>query len=58
MTILKEERINCFACKHFYVTWDKKFPKGCRAFQFKTSRLPSQEVLRASGHNCLRYEKK
>lgn len=55
---MKEERINCFTCRHFYVTWDPNFPKGCKAFQFKTRRLPSQEVMKASGQACLKYEKK
>lgn len=55
---VKVERINCFTCKHFFVTWDPKFPRGCKAFQFKTNRLPSAQVLSASGQPCLKYEKK
>ncbi|WP_077215118.1 uracil-DNA glycosylase [Bacillus dakarensis] len=58
MIDLKEEKINCFGCRHFYVTWDRNFPKGCKAFGFKTRRLPSMEVLKASGQSCLKYEKK
>ena len=52
------KRVNCGACKHYYVTWDPKFPKGCRAFQFKTSNLPSMEVFRSSGEACLKFEDK
>nr|WP_254119758.1 uracil-DNA glycosylase [Bacillus sp. FJAT-29790] len=52
------KRIDCFKCKFFYVTWDNRLPKGCRAFGFKTARMPSAEVLRASGQPCLRFEKK
>ncbi|RFU67969.1 uracil-DNA glycosylase [Bacillus sp. V59.32b] len=52
------EKINCMTCKHYYVTWDPHFPKGCKAFQFKTSAIPSQEVLRSSGQRCMKYEKK
>lgn len=52
------KRIDCFKCKFFYVTWDNRYPKGCKAFQFKTAGLPSVEVLRASGQPCLRFEKK
>lgn len=55
---MKAKRVNCFTCKHFFVTWDPKFPRGCRAFQFKTNQLPSTQVLAASGHPCLKYEKK
>ncbi|WP_330218382.1 uracil-DNA glycosylase [Sporosarcina globispora] len=41
------QKIDCFKCKYFYVTWDRNHPKGCRAFQFKTRQMPSLEV---SGH--------
>ncbi|MFO1442167.1 uracil-DNA glycosylase [Bacillus sp. Bva_UNVM-123] len=56
--IMMKKRIDCFKCKYFYVTWDSRYPKGCKAFQFKTAQLPSAEVLRASGQPCLRFEKK
>ena len=58
MTLLKQERINCMTCKYYYVTWDPNFPKGCKAFGFKTRNLPSIEVKKASGEDCLKYEKK
>ncbi len=50
--------INCFTCVHFHVTWDQRFPKGCRAMNFKTSRLPSHEVYLASGMRCEFFEEK
>lgn len=55
---MNNKRVDCFKCKNFYVTWDQRFPKGCKAFNFKTNRLPSLEVFRASGEQCLRFEKK
>ncbi|MCP1160856.1 uracil-DNA glycosylase [Bacillus infantis] len=58
MTGLDSNQPNCFKCKHFYVTWDQQFPKGCRAFQFKGRQLPSKAVERASGHPCLKFEGK
>ncbi|RFU62521.1 uracil-DNA glycosylase [Peribacillus glennii] len=45
-------------CKYFFVTWDKNFPKGCKAFNFKTAILPSQDVYRSSGQQCMKYEEK
>nr|WP_248926537.1 uracil-DNA glycosylase [Paenibacillus hamazuiensis] len=51
-------KINCFGCKHFYVTWDPSFPRGCRAFGFKTSEMPSALVLKSSGQPCMEYTKK
>jgi len=51
----EQKRIDCFKCKHFYITWDSRFPKGCKAFEFKGRALPSVEVKRASGQDCLRF---
>ncbi len=53
-----QTRINCIKCKHFYTTWDSKFPRGCRAFNFKTQAMPSVTVFRSSGAHCLKYEEK
>ncbi|MET3317901.1 UNVERIFIED_ORG: hypothetical protein ABIC97_000987 [Peribacillus simplex] len=54
----KIERVNCMACRHFYVTWDPNFPKGCRAFQFKTLNQPSLDVFCSSGQLCMKFESK
>lgn len=51
-------QINCLKCRHYYVTWDAKFPKGCRAFGFKTNQVPSVAVLRSSGSPCLKFDPK
>jgi len=53
-----KEKIDCFRCKHFYITWDERHPKGCKAMGFKSREIPSVVVLRSSGMECLRYEKK
>jgi hypothetical protein len=45
-------------CRHFYITWDPKFPNGCKAFGFKTQSLPSRDVLASSGKPCLTFEAK
>jgi len=52
---MKENKVDCYKCKFYYVTWDRNFPKGCKAFQFKGRTLPSLEVKKASGQECLRY---
>ena len=43
---------------HFYITWDRHFPYGCKALGFKSRGMPSREVFNASAQECLRYEKK
>jgi hypothetical protein len=52
------EPINCFECTHFYVTWDRLRPKGCRAMGFKSREMPSIVVYKSSGVDCLRYDPK
>jgi len=45
-------------CSHYYVTWEVAKPHGCRAFGFKSKRMPSLEVKTVSGKLCLRFEAK
>ncbi|MCX5909229.1 MAG: uracil-DNA glycosylase [Deltaproteobacteria bacterium] len=51
-------KIYCFKCQHFYITWDKSFPRGCKAMGFKSKKMPSIVVYEASGTVCLRFSKK
>ena len=51
-------RIQCARCKHYFVTWDPNFPKGCRAYGFKSRTMPSQAVLSSSGKPCMSFEEK
>lgn len=48
-------KVNCFDCVHFYITWDKSFPRGCRALSFKGREMPSVTVLSSSGMECQRF---
>lgn len=48
----------CPKCKHFYITWDHRFPKGCRAYGIKSRYAPSVEVFRATGKTCAVFEPK
>lgn len=50
--------MDCFTCQHFYVTWDKAYPKGCRQYNFKTPMMPSFQIKQAIGHDCPGYSKK
>ncbi|MBI5641971.1 MAG: uracil-DNA glycosylase [Deltaproteobacteria bacterium] len=52
------ERIDCFKCKHYYVTWDEYFPRGCKALSFKSREMPSGVVYNSSGLECQRFEPK
>lgn len=55
---MNEKKVNCIVCKHFYITWDKKFPRGCKLFGFKSHRLPSFAVRESTGSNCKNFESK
>ena len=46
---------NCYKCKYYYITWDARFPRGCRLLGFKARSLPSAEVFNSSGIRCLSF---
>ncbi|MFA6700006.1 MAG: uracil-DNA glycosylase [Thiomicrospira sp.] len=50
--------IDCFKCRYFYITWEAQHPRGCKAFGFKTTRMPSQVVEETSGKPCLKFQPK
>jgi hypothetical protein len=51
-------KINCFECRHFFVTHEPFHPYGCRAMGFKARELPCAAVLRSSGEPCLCHDQK
>ena len=59
--LMQEENfkgISCNSCKYFYITWNKKYPYGCRAMGFISAKLPSIDVLAIEGRDCLSFEEK
>ena len=54
----EREKIDCFKCKHFYITWEQSFPRGCKAMGFKSKEMPSDVVFQSSGMECMRFEEK
>lgn len=55
---MDEKAEGCFNCKHFYITWDEFFPRGCKALRFKSREMPSAVVKRSSGMECQMFERK
>ena len=49
---------NCNNCKHLYITHDKNFPLGCRAFGFISKKQPYLEVYNISGMKCALFSYK
>ena len=50
--------MNCKNCKFFYITWDKKFPYGCKLYEIKSKTTPDAQVLVNTGIACLGYQPK
>ena len=51
-----ERAPNCLQCRHFIVTWDARFPRGCRVFGVKSRKLPSLVVFENTGRHCPTFE--
>lgn len=47
---------NCLACRHFIVTWEPEYPRGCEVFGIKSRSLPSAAVFAATGFHCPAFE--
>ena len=37
---LKEERVDCFECRYFFIAWDKEFPRRCNALVLNPRKYP------------------
>lgn len=55
---MKSEHVNCIKCKNYMVTWDSRFPRGCKLFGFKGTQMPSVMVWKATGAPCGNFEEK
>ena len=51
-------RINCKKCLHYYVTWDVKFPNGCKLFGIKSKNDPYLIVFQSLAKPCENYQPK
>ena len=56
--VVSGKHADCNSCAHFFITWNKKFPFGCRAMGFMTSNSPSKDVFEVEGRDCLAYKNK
>ncbi len=43
---------------HFYVTYKKNFPYGCKAFGVISKNNPYLEIKKVSGTDCALFQKK
>jgi hypothetical protein len=54
----KQEAPSCWDCKFFSISWDPKYRYQCNKLGFKSSQLPSQQVLAIDERECLGFERK
>jgi hypothetical protein len=52
------DSVNCYHCEYFAVSWDRKFPKTCKFFGFKTNKMPSFSVRQSTGSECIAFKEK
>lgn len=52
------ERIDCKKCGYFYITWEARFPNGCRLFRIKSKQIPSIVVYKSTGTRCENFVQK
>ena len=55
---MKKNDAHCHNCEYFYITWDKKFPYGCKAMDFKSKKYPLILVKECSGMICQAFKHK
>ena len=48
----KDNKVDCFKCAHFVVTWSTTHPRACKLFGFKGLSMPSVTVKNSSGAPC------
>jgi hypothetical protein len=53
---VRKERPHCAKCAHYFITYDPRFPYGCRAMNFKSRVLPQTEVEAVSGMDCQLFQ--
>ncbi len=55
---MSETKIYCQKCKHYFVTWEKQKPHGCKAYGFKSAQIPSAVVKNTSKIDCTFFVQK
>ncbi len=53
-----EKRINCFDCIYLHITWQPATPYACKAIGFRSKMIPSLEVFKNSGTQCMHFRPK
>lgn len=49
---------DCYKCRYFQITYEKRRPYACAAMGFKSRNIPSLVVLRTSQQPCMAFAPK
>lgn len=52
------DKPTCTTCLHYFITYEPRFPYGCRAMNFKCRVLPHLEVETLTGAACLAFQRR
>ncbi len=55
---MSNDKVNCFKCVFFQITYQKEMPYQCNNMAFKSKILPSIVVKKNSGNDCLVFTPK
>jgi len=55
---MNNEKIECRKCIHYFITWDQRFPYGCKLYEVKSRQMPSIIVYQSLGSKCPNFVKK
>ncbi|MDD3467204.1 MAG: uracil-DNA glycosylase [Campylobacterales bacterium] len=53
-----QNKVNCYKCKYFFVTYEQQRPYGCKAHGFKSPQMPSVVVFQSSSMDCVLFTPK
>lgn len=52
------KKIQCYKCKYYYITWDIRFPYGCKLYGVKSKQIPSIVIFKSIGTSCCEFIEK
>jgi Zn-dependent M28 family amino/carboxypeptidase len=55
---METKNVNCKKCVYHFITWDNRFPYGCKLFGIKSKQIPSIIVFQSIGKNCENFKEK
>lgn len=55
---MEQGKPQCLKCVHYFATYDPQSPRGCKAYGFRSSSIPSQVIKRETGSECIQFKER